>query len=494
MICRELIKTLPSHPTILCSVSLVLFDEGLQIRGQSRCSWRKLSTLFESFMMKSSIPSLRFLILAALTLLGMGGLSVVLCQQATISFDRDRGRVMLKTIKDDLKKNYYDPNYHGMDLETRFQAADEKIKTATSLGQIFGIIAQTLTELEDSHTFFVPPRRAYKVEYGWQMQLIGEKCYVTAVKPGSDAEAKGLRKGDEVYSIDGYAPVRENLWKLQYNYRTLRPQPGVRLIITKPDAKSYQLDVLAKMQQTRLVTDLTGMDPMALGNFIRDAESESRLHRHRYLEMGEVFIWKMPQFDMLKAQVDDFVGKFRKRKGLVLDLRGNGGGYEETLLRLLGNMFDHDVKVGDLKRRKEDKPMIAKTRGGDGFSGQLVVLIDSESGSAAELFARVVQLEKRGTVIGDRSAGAVMRAKGYDHQTGVEVIVPYEVSVTDADITMTDGKSLEHIGVTPDEAKLPTAADLAAKRDPVLAYALSLLGAKVTPEVAGAFFPLEWRK
>ncbi len=152
------------------------------------------------------------------------------------------------------------------------------------------------------------------------------------------------------------------------------------------------------------------------------------------------------------------------------------------------------MKLGDLKRRKETKPLLAKTRGGDVFSGKLIVLIDSESGSAAELFARVVQLEKRGTVIGDRSAGAVMRAKQYPHELGVDTIVPYGVSITDADIIMSDGKSLEHIGVTPDEIKLPTAADLATQRDPVLAYAASLLGVTITPEKAGALFPIEWRK
>lgn len=59
---------------------------------------------------------------------------------------------------------------------------------------------------------------------------------------------------------------------------------------------------------------------------------------------------------------------------------------------------------------------------------------------------------------------------------------------------MKDGQSLERIGVTPDEIKLPVPADLAAKRDPVLAYAASLLGVTLTPEKAGALFPLEWRK
>ena len=113
---------------------------------------------------------------------------------------------------------------------------------------------------------------------------------------------------------------------------------------------------------------------------------------------------------------------------------------------------------------------------------------------AAELFARTMQLEKRGIVIGDVSSGAVMRSREYPHELGVDTVVFYGVSITDADIIMSDGNSLEHVGVTPDEVRLPTAADLAAKRDPVLAYAASLAGVKLEPEKAGALFPLEWRK
>jgi len=253
--------------------------------------------------------------------------------------------------------------------------------------------------------------------------------------------------------------------------------------------------VLAKITPGKRVMDLTfaqgGTDTWDL---IREDENNSRLNRHRYVEMDDgLFIWKMPAFNLDESKVDDMVGKFKKSQALVLDLRGNGGGYEITLLRLLGNVLDHDVKLGDIKRRKETKPIVAKTRK-DVFAGKLVVLIDSESGSAAELFARMIQLEKRGTVIGDRSAGAVMRAMFYDHQTGLEVIVPYGVSITDADIVMTDGNSLEHVGVIPDEIKLPTPADMAAKRDSVLSYAISVVGGKITPEKAGELFPIEWRK
>ena len=70
---------------------------------------------------------------------------------------------MLNVVKSDLKSNYYDPTFRGMDVEVRFKTAEEKVKAATSLGQAFGIVAQALLDLNDSHTIFYPPRRAESV-------------------------------------------------------------------------------------------------------------------------------------------------------------------------------------------------------------------------------------------------------------------------------------------------------------------------------------------
>src|SRR5262249_1646865 len=147
---------------------------------------------------------------------------------------RDRGSTMLRVVKDEIKKNYYDPAFHGINIDERFKAADEKIKTAASLGQIFGIIAQAVLDLDDSHSFFIPPQRASRTNYGWQMQTIGDKCFVTAVKPGSDAEAKGLKAGDQLLVINGFQPTRDNLWKMQYLFNVLRPQPGLQVTVLSP--------------------------------------------------------------------------------------------------------------------------------------------------------------------------------------------------------------------------------------------------------------------
>jgi carboxyl-terminal processing protease len=188
------------------------------------------------------------------------------------------------------------------------------------------------------------------------------------------------------------------------------------------------------------------------------------------------------------------MGKVKGHKGLVIDLRGNPGGYETSLLRLLSYFLEKDTKVADLIRRKETKPLIAKSQRGHAFPGKVVVLVDSDSASAAELFARMMQIEKRGVVLGDNSLGRVMRSQYYSYTYGVDRVVFYGASITDADMTMTDGKSLEGTGVTPDEILRPTAADIAAGRDPVLARAAELLGVKLDSEAAGKFFPIEWLK
>jgi carboxyl-terminal processing protease len=426
-----------------------------------------------------------FSIAAALAIVA-GGLQTTHAQITNV--DRERGRSILRTIKLQIQEHYYDRTFKGIDLEARFKEADEALKSATSNGDVFGIIGQALVDLNDSHTTFIPPGRAQRTEYGWSMQIIGSRCFIVAVRPKSDAEAKGLKVGDELMSLNGFEPSRDNLWKMQYAYYALWPQAAMKLLVKSPGGQPRELIILSKITMGKRL--LNNDD---FRSFELEAQTEAYLTRHRYYEnMDGVFIWKMPQFDLTEGQVDDMMNKVAKHRALILDLRGNGGGYVDTLQRLVSNIFDRDIKIGEVKRRNESKPYLAKTRGEKAFKGELVVLVDSASGSASEVFARVVQLEKRGVVLGDITAGAVMRSKIYPLEHGTEQRIYYALSITDADIIMTDGKSLEHVGVVPDEKLLMSGLALATFQDPVLSIAAAKVGLKLDPKKAGSLFPIEW--
>jgi C-terminal processing protease CtpA/Prc len=216
------------------------------------------------------------------------------------------------------------------------------------------------------------------------------------------------------------------------------------------------------------------------------------LNRARYYESGDLIIWKMPSFEVDQVTMDKMFAKVRKHQVLILDLRDDPGGSEDSLKYMLGQVFDHDVKVADRVARKETKPITAKSAGKSAFTGKLIVLINSQSGSAAELFARVVQLEKRGQIVGDQSAGAVMEARDFDEALGTDSKIYYGFSITSANLVMKDGKSLENMGVTPDEQVTPTAQDFANGMDPALAHAAQSAGATLDPASAGKIFSYEW--
>lgn len=411
------------------------------------------------------------------------------------SFDnaqRSRGLQILHDVSDGLRKHYYDPSYHGVDMAAKFTAAAQVIQNADSNSQVFGAIAGALQDLNDSHTFFVPPSRAARREFGYVMQIVGDACYITNVRPGTDANEK-LAAGDRVVSLEGYEPGRTNLWAMNYAFNTLYALATLHMKIARPDGTEKAVEVVANIRQGKRVYDMTpGGDYWQL---VREDENAERVTRHRLTEFGDALvIWKMPEFDMTDEEVDRALKAVKRNQSLILDLRGNPGGLVKTLQYLAGRVMDHDVTIAARKGRRPDlKPILAKKHGPP-LQGKLIVLVDSRSASASELFARMVQLEHRGVVLGDLSSGSVMESQYYSMTQGMDTKIFYGASITDADLTMGDGKSLEHVGVMPDERILPTAADMAEGRDPVLSRAAKLAGVELDPAAAGKLFPYEWRK
>ena len=409
-------------------------------------------------------------------------------QKSMDSIERGKLKLMLKNVKSEIEKNYYDEKFRGIDLEERFKRANDRLDAVSTSSQALSVIAQVLIDFNDSHLYFIPPPTNLDVEYGWRQRIIGDKSFITTVMPNSDASAKGIKPGDEVLAIEGFAPSRKEMWKVLYFYNVLSKRSRLKLKVQSPGEGSREVEVDSRVRQLpRVITAQTlfrGLDA-----------DETSATDHNYIKpVGNIAIWKMPSFSMSPEQVDLLVDRVRTAPNLVLDLRGNGGGLVESLERLAGLMFDKDLKIADLKGRKAMDPIASKTRGKDAYSGRLVVLIDSESGSAAEMFARVVQLEGRGKVVGDVSSGSVMQSRRESMKIGTDSQIFYGISITNADVTMSDGKSLEHVGVIPDELVIPSGEDLAAGRDPALAKAVQLLGATISPDGAGKMYRYVWKR
>jgi len=398
--------------------------------------------------------------------------------------------LMLRTIRHDLEQYYYDSTYHGLDLDARFDSATARVRAAQSNSELLGIIALMLLELNDSHTWFVAPQRVNEVTHGWDLQMVGDSCYVVDVDPESDAAAQGVTVGDRVLAVDRFALSREDLWKVLYWIHSVDPQPVVELIVRSRAGAVRRLAVQAKVTPGKRIIDLTGSDGGSdIWRLIRKAEDAARRSRDVFVRFDTTaLIWRMNWFRSDDA-MDEGMDRAGKAAALILDLRSNPGGLERAMLHLLGRLLPATDTIGVIQRRHERRPLVVKPVGRRPYTGKVIVLLDSRSASAAELVGRTLQLRGRAVVIGDRSMGAVQRSIGHAHQVGTQTAVLYATSITDADIVMSDGARLEHVGVIPDHLLLPTADDLATGGDPVLARALEIAGVSIRADSAGKLLP-----
>jgi carboxyl-terminal processing protease len=422
-----------------------------------------------------------FLLVAIAVLFALAPLSLR-SQQTSISHeDKQTDLLMLKDAKETLEKNYYDPKLHGLDFDGLYEQYKQRVEGSTSNHQAFALIAGFVDSLHDTHTRFIPPPRVGDVEYGYRLQMIGDKCYVTEVRPGMDGVGK-LHAGDVVVDREGIFVNRGNFLDMLYHFGMLAPVTASNFEILDQQGNERQVTVQSKMWPKG--------DEFGVGTVLGAVGEEEQQEKDEFYEKDGVFFWKMHGFIDDDFGVEAAFTRASKSKAMIIDLRGNGGGSVETLQNVLGMMFDHPIVVADRVGRKKLKPITIRPAGSHAYKGNIFVLVDSESASASEILARVVQIENRGTVIGDRTAGAVMEAEFFTGMVGGAV--DYGFEVTEADLTMKDGASLEHVGVTPDHIVLPTAQDMAEGKDPVLAYAAQQAGAEMTPEQAAKLFPFQW--
>jgi C-terminal processing protease CtpA/Prc len=404
--------------------------------------------------------------------------------QSTDLTEAERGKAlkMLKGIVDAVKENYYDERLKGVDFDDLAKKAEAQIKIANKDILVYSAFADMLDALRDSHTFFIPPQPEYEYHHGWTMQMIGEKCFVTRIEKDSDALAKGLKVGDEILAFNGVRVTRKNFRDLEYFFYVLNPLRELTVEVAGTDGKRRVLMTGSKLRRS------SGLPPtVTFAEFWREygeQEKARRLANTRLFEIGKDLVWwRLDSFDLQPEEIDSLMERVRKSRDFIIDLRGNGGGYTDTLNRLVGHFFDRKINLGTRVLRNKSKPEIVSSRGGSPFKGRVVILVDSRSASASEHFARVMQLEKRAEIVGDRTMGALVTSRIF--QRSVNAYDPsYFLSITIEGVVLPDGKPIEGVGITPDELMLPSATDLASNRDPVLSHAAARLGYQISPEQA----------
>jgi C-terminal processing protease CtpA/Prc len=411
-------------------------------------------------------------------------------QQKISKLDQAQAKEILLQVKNLLVENYYDPTFHGYDLDARFKAADEKFADVNSFEMAMNVIGWTVQGLADSHTHFVPPPRNVLVYSGWRMEMIGPICMISAVEPNSDAWKQGLRPGDQVLKVEDYQPTRSTFSQIKYIFTALAPLAQYHFVVASPAQSPRSVTT-----KSRLITiPLTRMPGATTRQQVsRVLEGDWSLQRTRAVEVNEkLMIWKLPAFRLPESEIKHQVSAATKHETLILDLRDNSGGSENDLRWMIGSFFDHDITVGQMIERGNSEPLSAPSLGKQAFTGKLIVLVNASSASAAEIFARTVQLQKRGTVVGDQTAGSVGRGKPFLLHQGTVSSVVYSMEITVARLKMPDGGDLEGKGVTPDIKVVPTSMDLAQQRDPALTTAAQLAGIHISPEEAAKMFPVVW--
>jgi carboxyl-terminal processing protease len=380
-------------------------------------------------------------------------------------FDRARMRTMLNTVSSDIQKNFYDPQLKGLDWKKLTDEARQRIDNAKSMSEMITAIFILTNKIDDSHTMFLPPGRVATPSFGFDAKPFGDEVRVYAVSQKGPAGLAGLKPGDRLLNVNGFRVERSTFDLMMLDFRALRPRSELTITYQRGNEPPQTVKLAAKIKKTTMSQDIETTIWKWLNEF-----NESDIY-HTLMFDDEVAYIEVPEFineDMPMPHRFD-----RQPRAVVVDLRNDPGGYQESVLEMAGH-FSDGTPMGQVVMRKKTEPLKVKQHKPNFGTIPIVVMIDSESSSAAEMFARYLQLTRKAIVVGDRSSARVNSSEYFAEAMGNDRIVPFGVQISTGKVVMSDGSELEKIGVTPDLLCLPSGDDLREGRDPCLLKALSL--------------------
>lgn len=384
--------------------------------------------------------------------IGVWGIAPVTTEERTVAPDSRaaHNRRVFDVAWDAVRRHYYDGAMNGVDWNAARDRHRTQAESAQDDAELYAAINDLLAELGDEHTYAATPeqveeeRRHQGVLVGLISSPYGEQesqRLVLDVIPGSSAAASGVQPGWVLLSVEG-RPPSEILG------------PG-RL----RDGQVVHCEFLDTGNSVRLLALTAG------------TVSVEPIRTLRVLDGGFVLI-RFDRFTFATARwVRAGLKAHRDAPGVIVDLRQNPGGEALALGRALGEFFPRSVPMGRFVRRSGVDENLRASPGlvGARYGGPVAVLVSEASGSSSEIFAYAMQQQRRGTVFGTKTSGAVLGADTGPLPGGGELQVSVRNYLT------ADGTRLEGAGVTPDVEIEATVEDLRAGRDPVLQVAIEHL-------------------
>lgn len=254
------------------------------------------------------------------------------------------------------------------------------------------------------------------------------------------AKKAGLQPGDEIVAIDD-ASINGQSFE-QVRNRIRGPQgSSVKLTIKRPGSQDAQEFSIGRAQIQAPIIDVG-----VAGNGT----------------VGYIHLYSFPQ--AMPQEIDQTLKYFDEQhiNSIVLDLRANTGGSQDTILAVLSRFVNGGVaevqtdRGGNRQELKLDASQYWQN------PKPLVLLADEDTQSGGEIFAKAMQEEGGYKIIGAPTAGCAASAKSFDMSDGSSL----EISV--AKVVSAKGEDINRAGVKPDQAIQFPVSDLAAGRDPQL--------------------------
>lgn len=281
--------------------------------------------------------------------------------------------------------------------------------------------------------------------------------FITAVPPGSPAASQGLRPGDVIVSVDGVPPFAGGTisqWVMNQLGGTGAPPPGPVTVGLQRPATGRTWTVAL----TPAPYPAQGSPPLPSAKLLNGNIADVQLTG-----------FASGSAELVLQAVQRLAGRARLQ-GLILDLRGNGGGDPAEVSLLLGAFTHRAAYAYDCDVHGNCSATYTGTTV-PLLHLPLVVLTDRNCASGCEAFSGAVKDLRLGTLVGTRTAGIVAGpAQGYRLGDGSLLALPAKHELG------AHHELINGIGVAPDYNLPLTAQDLSNGHDPDISKALTLLG------------------